>query len=189
METRNAVARHELVEVVRTSNRVPVVVEGDEDEVSILEEIQTGRPEVTEQIKNAAAPALLELGIELMDFQFKRINYTEDVRVTVFERMISERQRIAQRYRSEGQGEAARIGGERERELQRIQSEAFRDAQELRGEADAEAAAIYAEAYNRDAGFYAFVRSMEAFETVIDPNTTMILSTDGELFRYLNQPR
>lgn len=188
-ETRNAVARHELVEVVRTSNRVPVVVEGDEDEVSILEEIQTGRPEVTEQIKNAAAPALLELGIELMDFQFKRINYTEDVRVTVFERMISERQRIAQRYRSEGQGEAARIGGERERELQRIQSEAFRDAQELRGEADAEAAAIYAEAYNRDAGFYAFVRSMEAFETVIDPNTTMILSTDGELFRYLNQPR
>ena len=188
-ETRNAVARHELVEVVRTSNRVPAVVEGDEDETSVLEEIERGRPEVTEQIKNAAAPALLELGIELMDFQFKRINYTEDVRVTVFERMISERQRIAQRYRSQGQGEAARIGGERERELQRIQSEAFRDAQEKRGVADAEAAAIYAEAYNRDAGFYSFVRSMEAFETVIDPNTTLILSTDGELFRYLDQPR
>ena len=188
-ETRNAVARHELVEVVRTSNRVPDVVEGDEDETAILEEIETGRPDVTLLIKNAAAPALLEWGIELMDFQFKRINYTEDVRVTVFDRMISERQRIAQRYLSQGQGEAARIGGERERELQRIQSEAFRDAQEKRGEADAEAAGIYAEAYNRDAGFYAFVRSMEAFENVIDPNTTLILSTDGELFRYLDQPR
>jgi membrane protease subunit HflC len=188
-ETRNAVARNNLVQVVRSSNRVPEIVEGDLDETSVLEPIETGRSDVTEEIKNAAAPALLELGIELMDFQFKRINYTEDVRVTVFERMISERQRIAQRYRSEGEGEAARIGGERERELQRIQSEAFREAQEARGVADAEAAAIYADAYNNDSSFYAFLRSMEAFETVIDPNTTLILSTDGELFRYLDQPR
>ena len=187
-ETRNAIARNELVEIVRTSNREPEVVEGDLDETSILEEIAIGRPDVTRQIQVAAAPALLEWGIELMDFQFKRINYTDDVRITVFERMISERQRIAQRYRSEGEGEAARIGGERERELQRIQSEAFREAEAKRGEADAEAAAIYAEAYNRDAGFYSFVRSMEAFETVIDPDTTLILSTDGELFRYLDQP-
>ena len=188
-ETRNAIARNELVEVVRTSNREPEVVEGDQDEGSVLEEILIGRPNVTEQIKTAAAPALLEWGIELMDFQFKRINYTEDVRISVFERMISERQRVAQRYRSEGQGEAARIDGERERELQRIESEAFREAEEMRGVADAEAAAIYAEAYSRDANFYAFVRSMEAFETVIDPNTTLILSTDSELFRYLDAPQ
>jgi membrane protease subunit HflC len=188
-ETRNAIARNELVEVVRTSNREPEVVEGDLDESSVLETIETGRPDITLQIQNAAAPALLEWGIELMDFQFKRINYTEDVRISVYERMISERRRIASRYRSEGEGEAARIGGERERELQIIQSAAFREAEEMMGVADAEAAAIYAEAYSRDAGFYAFVRSMEAFETVIDPNTTLILSTDSELFRYLDEPR
>ena len=188
-ETRNAVARHDLVDVVRTSNRQPEVIEGDEDETGILNEITTGRAEITSEILAIASPRLLELGIELMDFRFKRINYVDEVQRDVFDRMIAERQRIAQRYRSEGQGEAARIGGEKERELQRITSEAYRDAQETRGIADAEATRIYAEAYNRDASFYAFMKSMETVEKAVDPNTMMILTTGGDLFRYLEGPR
>jgi membrane protease subunit HflC len=188
-ETRNAVARHDLVEVVRTSNRQPEVIEGDEDETGILDEITTGRAEITSEILAIASPRLLELGIELMDFRFKRINYVDEVQRDVFDRMIAERQRIAQRYRSEGQGEAARIGGEKERELQRITSEAYREAQETRGIADEEATRIYAEAYNRDASFYAFMKSMETVEKAVDPNTMMILTTGGDLFRYLEGPR
>ena len=188
-ETRNAVARHDLVEVVRTSNRQPEVIEGDEDETGILDEITSGRVEITAEILEIAGPRLLELGIELMDFRFKRINYVDEVQRDVFDRMIAERQRIAQRYRSEGQGEAARIGGEKERELQRITSEAYRDAQVTRGIADAEATRIYAEAYNRDASFYAFMKSMETVEKAVDPNTMLILTTGGDLFRYLEGPR
>ena len=188
-ETRNAVARHDLVEVVRTSNRQPEVIEGDEDETGILDEITTGRVDITAEVLAIASPRLDELGIELMDFRFKRINYVDEVQRDVFDRMIAERQRIAQRYRSEGEGEAARIGGEKERELQRIQSEAYRDAQETRGIADAEATRIYAEAYNRDASFYAFMKSMETVEKAVDPNTMLILTTGGDLFRYLEGPR
>jgi len=188
-ETRNAVASHDLVEVVRTSNRAPAVIEGDDDETGILDEISLGREDIVGEVLTVARPRLRELGIELMDFRFKRINYVDEVRRDVFDRMIAERQRIAQRYRSEGQGEAARIGGEKERELQRIQSEAYRDAQETRGIADAEATRIYAEAYSRDAAFYAFMKSMETVEKAVDPNTMLILTTGGDLFRYLEGPR
>ena len=187
-ETRNAVARHDLVEVVRTSNRQPQVTPGDEEETGILDEITGGRDDITAEIQETALPRLAELGIELMDFRFKRINYVPEVQRDVFARMIAERQRIAERYLSEGEGEAARIGGEKERELQRITSEAYRTAQETRGVADAEATRIYADAYNRDAAFYAFMKSMETVEKAIDPNTLLIMTTRGELFRYLNQP-
>ena len=188
-ETRNAVARHDLVEVVRTSNRQPEVTPGDEEETGILDEITVGRIDITGEIQETARPRLAELGIELMDFRFKRINYVPEVQRDVFARMIAERQRIAERYLSEGEGEAARIRGEKERELQRIQSEAYRQAQENRGIADAEATRIYADAYNRDAAFYAFMKSMETVEKTIDPNTLLIMTTRGELFRYLDQPR
>ena len=188
-ETRNAVARHDLVEVVRTSNRQPDAAAAEEEETGILDEIQTGRTDITEEIQTIASPRLKELGIELMDFRFKRINYVDEVQRDVFDRMIAERQRIAQRYRSEGEGEAARIGGEKERELQRIQSEAYRDAQETRGIADAEATRIYADAYNRDASFYAFMKSMETVEKAVDPDTLLIMTTEGDLFRYLEGPR
>ena len=132
-ETRNSVARHDLVQVVRTTNRQPDLSLQDEEETGVLEEIVTGRTAITEEIIATAAPRLEELGIELIDFRLKRINYVDEVRRDVFDRMIAERQRIAQRYRSEGEGEAARIRGERERELQRIQSEAYRQAQENMG--------------------------------------------------------
>ncbi len=188
-ETRNAIARNDLLQVVRTVNRQPDTVEGDQEETGVLDPIETGRSDITADIRETAAPRLEELGIELVDFQLKRINYVAEVQQDVFARMIAERQRIAQQYRSEGEGEAARIRGERERDLQAIQSEAYRQAQETQGVADGEATRIYADAYTRDGSFYAFMKSMETFETAIDPNTLLVLTTDGELFQYLNEPQ
>ena len=189
-ETRNAVARYDLIELVRNSNRNPddIPIEAEEEEV-ILNVIAKGRDQVSREILERAAERTTDLGIELLDLRIKRINYVEEVQQDVFARMIAERQRIAELYRSEGQGEAARIRGERERDLQRIQSEAFKTAEELKGKADATATDIYASAYGRDADFYAFTRSLETYEKVIDPATMLILGTDSEFLRYLERPR
>jgi len=189
-ETRNAVARYDLIELVRNSNRDPadIPIEAVEEEV-ILNVIEKGRDQVSQEILTRAAERTADLGIELLDLRIKRINYVEEVQQDVFARMIAERQRIAELYRSEGQGEAARIQGERERDLQRIQSEAFRTAEELRGKADAQATGIYAGAYGRDPDFYAFTRSLETYERVMDPSTIVILGTDSEFLRYLERPR
>jgi membrane protease subunit HflC len=185
-ETRNAVARHNLVEVVRTSNREPNTVAMDQEgQAEILEEIETGREGITRQILERASERAADLGIELIDLRLKRINYVEEVQQDVFARMIAERNRIAERYRSEGEGEAARIGGEKERELQRIQSGAYRTAQEIRGKADAEATQIYAQAYNRDPAFYAFLKSLETYEKTLDPQSILILTTDADFLKYL----
>ena len=173
-ETRNAVARHDLIEIVRTSNRVPVnTTVGEQEEQEVLEAITTGREEITQEILQAAAAAVGDLGIELLDLKFKRINYVPEVQQDVFARMIAERDRVAEQFRSEGQGE----------------SEAFRIAEELRGEADAKATAIYATAYGRDASFYAFTKSLETYERTMDPNTVFILGTDSEFLRFLETPR
>ena len=189
-ETRNAIARHDLIEVVRTSNRDPAAVDIEADEETvILELIERGRQDIVDAILQTAAARTADLGIELLDLRLKRINYVEEVQQDVFARMIAERQRIAEQFRSEGQGESARIGGERERELAQIQSEAYRQAEELRGMADAEATGIYADAYNRDADFYAFTKSMETYEQTMDPSTLFILGTDSELLKFLQQPR
>jgi modulator of FtsH protease HflC len=185
-ETRNAVARHNLVEVVRSSNRDPDIIEADsEEETAVLEIIEKGRRSITNEILKRAAERASDLGIELMDFRFKRINYVEQVQKDVFARMIAERNRVAERYRSEGEGEAARIRGERDRDLKLIQSEAYRQAQEARGKADGEAGDIYAEAYNRDAAFYAFTKSMETYEQTADPKSVLILTTDSDFLKYL----
>ena len=189
-ETRNAVARHDLIEIVRTSNREPADTAASElEEAETLDPIVTGREQITREILDAAAAAVGELGIELLDLKFKRINYIADVQQDVFARMIAERQRIAEEFRSEGQGESARIQGERERDLAQIQSEAFRAAEEIRGDADAEAIDIYADAYGRDAQFYAFTKSLETYERTMDPSTFFILGTDSELLRFLETPR
>ena len=189
-ETRNAVASYDLIELVRSSNRNPedVPVESEEEE-AILDQIEMGRQRIALEILERAGGPVADLGIELLDLRFKRINYVEEVQQDVFARMIAERQRIAELYRSEGAGEAARISGERERDLQRITSEAFRTAEELRGTADAEATRIYAEAYGRDAEFYSFTRSLEAYEKTMDPSTMFILATDSEFLRFLETPR
>ena len=189
-ETRNAVARHDLIEVVRTSNRAPSQVELAPDEEAVaLEQIERGRQDIVSEILETAAARTADLGIELLDLRLKRINYVEEVQRDVFLRMIAERQRIAEQFRSEGQGESARIGGERERDLAQIQSEAYRTAQKLRGDADADATMIYADAYNRDPDFYAFTKSLETYELTMDPSTYFILGTDSELLRFLEQPR
>lgn len=189
-ETRNAVARHDLVEVVRSTNRQPdASLLESEEETAVLETVERGRQEVIAAVLETARARTSDLGIELIDFQIKRINYVEEVRRDVFLRMIAERNRVAERYRSEGEGEAARIRGEKERDLARIQSEAYRTAQELQGAADAEATRTYAEAYNRDASFYAFMKSLETLEETADSNSTLILSTDADLLEYLSSPQ
>ena len=188
-ETRNAVASHNLVELVRTSNREPdleaEIFEAIEDS---LETIEVGRNAIQDIVLELANERTTDLGIEVLDFRFKRINYVEEVRLTVYDRMISERNKIADLFRSEGQGEASRIEGEKERELLEIQSEAFREAREIRGQGDAEAAAIYNNAYNQNAStreLYDFIKAMEAYETAFDGNTSIFLSTNSEFFKYL----
>lgn len=188
-ETRNAVASHDLVELVRTSNREPdleaEIFEAIEDS---LETIEVGRDAIQNIVLELANERTSDLGIEVLDFRFKRINYVEEVRLTVYDRMISERNKIADLFRSEGQGEASRIEGEKERELLEIQSVAFREAREIRGQGDAEAASIYNNAYNRNTStreFYDFIKAMEAYETAFDGNTSIFLSTDSEFFKYL----
>ena len=196
-ETRSAVARQDLVEVVRSTNRAKeeidlseeelMVVGEAEDEPAILEAIENGRMAITREILQKAQARASDLGIEIIDLRIKRINYVEEVQRDVFDRMIAERNRIAQQYRSEGEGEAARIMGEKERDLAQIVSDAYREAEEIRGGADAEATDIYADAYNRDVSFYSFLKSMETYESTADPNSSLILTTDSEVFRYLKQ--
>ena len=187
-ETRNAVAQHNLIELVRSTNRdaADVQIESEEEAV-ILERLALGRQAIQTEILETAAGRTSDLGIELLDLRLKRINYVEEVQQDVFARMIAERQRVAEEFRSEGQGEAARIDGERELELAQIQSEAYRIAEELRGDADATATDVYAEAYGRDADFYAFTKSMETYEQTMDKETLFILGTDNELLRFLNR--
>jgi len=189
-ETRNAVARNDLIEIVRTSNRDPadVPIEAEEEE-AVLTQIKMGRQELTRQILATASSRTSDLGIEILDLRIKRINYVEEVQQEVYARMIAERQRIAEQFRSEGQGEAARIQGERERELAEIQSVAYRESEGLRGEADGEATGIYATAYDRDADFYAFTKSLETYEQTMDESTVFVLGTDSELLRFLKRPR
>lgn len=187
-ETRNTIAKHELIDLVRSTNR-PFVVAEDVAELSEpepAERVEFGRDKLTQEVLQNARRRTGDLGIEILDFRIKQINYVDEVRQEVYARMISERKRIAERYRSEGAGEAARIAGERERELRVIESEAYRAAQEIRGKADAAAADIYAAAYNRDPEFYRFLKSMGTLEESFDADTVLLLSTDSELLRYLN---
>ena len=188
-ETRNAVANHDLVEIVRSTNR-EVEVDPDltlEEQATALEEVRTGRLGIMKIILAESQKRTTDLGIEILDVRFKRINYNLEVRRTVYQRMIAERQRIAERFRSEGLGESARIRGEKERELKAIQSDAYRQAQEIRGRADAEATAIYAAAYSRDVDFYRFLKTMESYPQTLDKDAWLILTTEGDFFRYLDQ--
>ena len=189
-ETRNTIAKNELIDMVRSTNR-EFVITGDaiEAEPGATEKVKFGRDALTQEILQNARLRTGDLGIEILDFRIKRINYVNEVRQEVYQRMISERKRIAERYRSEGAGEAARIAGERQRELQVIASEAYRQAQEIRGRADAEASTIYAAAYGRDAEFYRFLKSLGTLETSIDAETVLLLSTEGDLLRYLKETR
>jgi membrane protease subunit HflC len=188
-ETRDFIANHDLEEAVRTSNRTPISsgVIGELIGDTLLS-ISVGREKIQAMILQSANEQTADLGIKILDFRFKRINYVEEVRTQVYERMKSERYRIADKFRSEGQGEASRINGEKERELKVVQSQAFREAEEIMGRADAKAAAIYSSAYDQSTSsrkLYAFLKSMETFEKTLDTSTSLILSTDNELFKYI----
>ena len=187
-ETRNAIAKYDLVEVVRSTNRVPMETEVDAEDEVTMEDIEYGRNVIRLEILANSQKRTADLGIEILDVEFKRINYVAEVQRKVYERMISERQRIAERFTSEGQGEAFRIRGEKDRELLRIRSEAYKTAQEIKGNADAEATNIYANAYNRSAdtrSFYEFLQTMEAYKTTLDKQSSLVLSTDSDFYRFL----
>lgn len=190
-ETRDFIAKNNLEEAVRSSNRIPQQA-GEISELlgDSLSKIKVGRKKIQEMIRKAANDQAKDLGIEILDFRFKRINYVEEVRKQVYERMKSERYRIADKFKSEGQGEASRINGEKERELLTIQSEAFKKAEEIKGKADAKAASIYAKAYDKSPqsrSFYNFLKSMEVYETALDSNTSLILTTNSDFYKYLNK--
>ena len=187
-ETRNAIANHTVVEIVRSTNR-EVLLDPDlaeEEQMTTLDAVDTGRLDIMAIILAEAQKRTSDLGIEILDVRFKRINYNREVQRTVYQRMIAERTRIAERFRSEGLGESARIRGEKERELKAIQSDAFRQAQEIKGRADAEASAIYAAAYNRDAEFYRFYKTMEVYPTTLDKDAWLVLTTEGDFFKYMD---
>jgi len=191
-ETRNAVANHYLREIIRNTNRKPTITELDTLQENDISEsfppITVGREKIMHEIYKNASIKTIELGIELLDVRFKRINYYEEVRKKVYERMIAERKRIADKFRSEGQGKASEIMGNKERELKRIQSESYRKAQEIVGKADAEATTIYARAYNRSQesrDFYRFVKTLETYRNTFSEKDWLLLSTKSEFYRYL----
>ena len=188
-EIRNAVAKNDLIEIVRsTKERVPDTAGLQDDEAIEFEPISIGRRAIERKVFETARAKLEEIGINLLDLRFKRINYNRDVEATIYKQMISERQQIAERFRSEGAGEAARIKGKTEREVKRIESESYAKVQSILGEADAESTRIYAEAFggtkDREA-FYEFVKTLEAYDKILDGNTTVILSTESDLFQLL----
>ncbi len=188
-ETRDFIADHYLVETVRNSNREAVLTDTlTEPNTDTLVDIAVGREKIEKMILKTANERVLDLGIVILDFRIKRLNYVDEVRVDVYKRMNSERFRIADKFRSEGQGEASRINGEKVRDLKTIQSAAFETAEKIKGKADATAAGIYAESYNQSVtskNLYAFLKSMETFEKTFDKNTSVIISTDSELYKYL----
>jgi membrane protease subunit HflC len=192
-DTRNVIANNDLIEVVRSTDRPFEETEEDAgidtSAAEVAGKIAMGRNKITRAILEMSRPIVAEFGIELVDVQIRRVNYVTEVQQKVFDRMVSERRRIAERSRSEGQGRAAEIRGQKERELKGIQSEAYRKAQEIMGKADGEATRIYAEAYGRDPELYQFLKTMETYRKTLAADTTLILSTDGEFFRFLKQSR
>jgi membrane protease subunit HflC len=193
-ETRNAVAKHDLIEVIRTTkDRQPArdesLADAVESRIGVLHPIRKGRKLIEQEVQLAAKGKLAEFGIELLDVRFKRINYNPSVVEKIYERMVSERQQIASRFRSEGEGEAAKILGDKERDLSVIESEAYKTVEEVRGAADAKATAIYAAAYSptpEARSLYEFVKTMETYNKVIAKDDTLVFSTAGDLFRFLN---
>jgi membrane protease subunit HflC len=186
---RNFITSHHLIEAVRSSNR-----ELDIEEIGLEQaarrtrvyfQIDVGRQKITQGILEQAQPKLTPFGIELVDVKIKRINYVEEVRKSVYGRMIAERNQIAEKFRSEGKGEAQKIRGEKERDLQEIESEAFKKAQRIKGDADAEATIIYADAYGKDPEFYSFVQTLEIYRETLGENSSLVLSTDSEFLKYL----
>ena len=188
---RDYVSANPLVELVRSSDWMPILKEGEEKVLSPFPEetaratVVLGREKITRAILAEASKAMPDFGMELVDVRIKRINYVERVQQKVYERMISERQRKAAQFRSEGEGRKAEILGQMEKELKSIVSEAYRKAEEIRGEADAEATRIYGEAYGQDPEFYAFFKTLETYKEAAYKNSSVILGTDSDYYKFL----
>jgi membrane protease subunit HflC len=189
---RNFITSYPLIETVRNSNRVLDKLDVDVDhpqEEQLLAQVSIGRGKITQGIMAQAQPKLVDFGIELVDVQIKRLDYVEQVRKSVYSRMIAERKQMAQKFRSEGEGEARSIEGNSEKELKRITSEAYKIAQEKMGKADAEATGIYAQAYAKDPEFYMFVKSLGVYEKTMDKETSLLLSTDSDFLKFFKSYR
>lgn len=185
---RNFITSHPLLETVRRTNRELDTFELGLEEVADRRDlgvVKMGRQKIVKGIMEQAQPKLSPFGIELVDVKIKRVNYVEEVQNSVFDRMIAERKQIAEKFRSEGKGEARKIEGDKERDLKQITSEAYRKAQEVMGKADATATQIYADAYGLDPDFYSFVKTLQVYEETLDQESSLVLSTDSELFKYL----
>jgi len=186
---RDVITSTNLLEVVRTTDRLESILEEEGTMLDVKETPEGRAPvkgkELSKMILNRASGDISQYGIELIDVRIKRINYAKEVRERVYDRMISERQRVAEKYRSEGEGEKAEIEGKMGKELKRIASTAYKEAQEKRGKADAEAISIYAKAYNENPEFYSFLKTLETYKDTIDSDTTILLTTDSEYYRYL----
>ncbi|MBU1147271.1 MAG: protease modulator HflC [Candidatus Omnitrophica bacterium] len=189
--TRDYITSHNLVEIVRNSNRlIESSLSKEQDEIKAadeaLETIKVGRDAITRGILKKAREIVPQYGIALVDVRIKRINYVSDVRDKVYERMISERKRAAERYRSEGQGKKREIEGQMQKELKQISSEAYKTAEEIKGKGDASAIAIYADAYNKDPEFYSFLKTLETYKNTVDSGTMIIFSPDSDYLEYFN---
>jgi len=187
---RDLVNKNNLIEIIRSSDWSPEFMAAVVESRDMVVPPKVGRDKISQMVLDDASKITPQYGIELMDIMFKRVNYIESVRLKVYDRMISERKRIAAEKRSTGEGRKAEILGRVDRELQEITSTAQREATEIRGKADAEAAHIYGQAYSDHAEFYAFQKSLESYRNIITKNTSLVLSADSNLFRYLeNQQR
>ena len=190
---RNFITSFPLIETVRKSDRKLDTFELGVDkvqEVRTLREITVGREKIIKGILEQAQPKLEAFGIQLVNVKIKRLNYVEQVRKSVYSRMIAERKQIAEKFRSEGQGEARKIEGNQEKELKRITSEAYKEAEEIKGRADGEATQIYAQALSKDPEFYTFLKTLDIYKEAMDKESSLILSTDSDFLKYFkgNQP-
>jgi len=187
----NFIASNDLIEAVRSTDRLSSTESKEKSsrskDATELKAVTIGRTGMTKGILEQAAPKLAEFGIEIVDFRIKRINYVEEVRQKVYERMIAERNQISEKFRSEGKGESKKIQGEQQKELRRIQSEAYKKVEEIKGKADAEATKIYAEAFGKDPEFYSFINTLEIYKKSLDENIKVILSTNSDFFKYLKK--
>jgi membrane protease subunit HflC len=185
---RDLVNKNNLVEIIRSSDWSPDNMSDDGSGVK-YEKIKNGRDKIAAMVHEAASKITPRYGIELVDVMFKRVNYIDTVQSKVYDRMISERKRIAAEKRSQGEGQKAEIMGKVDRELKTITSTAEREAVEIKGKADAEAARIYADAYNKDPEFYSFVMSLESYRTAVGANTRLLMPLDSEFYQYLQKTR
>lgn len=187
---KNAVASYPLIESVRNTSRKMDMLEEDalEGGSKVADyTISVGRERIMNEVLEAARAKLDDFGIELIDVKVKRLNYREDVRESVYDRMIAERTQIVEKLRSQGRGEAQKISGDKERDLKQITSEAYKVAQKIMGEADATSTRIFAEAFGKDPEFYSFIKTLEVYKETFDTNSSLVLSTDSDFLKYLKR--